>query len=241
MIDIHCHILPGIDDGAKTMEQALKMAQFAVEQGTTGIVFTPHIHPGRYENDRESIRQIFDLFRAEIKKINLKLQLGMAAEVRLSSELLKLFESSRIPFLGSIDSKDILLLEFPHGNIPDGSTNLVDWLIEQNCRVLIAHPERNKDVMRNPDILLPFLERNCLLQVTAGSLTGNFGSRAQEIAELLLAEDYVYILATDSHNLNHRTPDLMSGYLQAKRLVGDKAAHHLVYENPLSIVQSQLI
>jgi protein-tyrosine phosphatase len=237
--DIHCHLLPEIDDGSPDLEYSLAMARFAEAHGTTHMVVTPHIHPGRYDNDKAIIETTFRRFKQAVVDDGLKLQLGMAAEIRLSAEVLTLFAQKRIPFLGEADGQSTLLLELPHDQVPAGSENLVDWLIARQCRVMIAHPERNKEIMRNPDRLRPFLDRNCLTQVTAGSLVGCFGEIAQNIAEQFLIAGKIDVLATDSHNLKHRTPDLSEGYRRAVELIGEEAATKLVVDNPRSIVASQ--
>jgi protein-tyrosine phosphatase len=239
MYDIHCHLLPEIDDGSPDLAYSLEMARFAENHGTTHMVVTPHIHPGRYDNEKTIIEAMFIKFKQAVIDDGLKLQLGMAAEVRLSAEVLALFAGNKIPFLGTANGISTLLLELPHDQVPPGSENLVDWLEARKCRVMIAHPERNKEIMGNPDRLRPFLERGCLTQVTAGSLVGRFGEPAQTIAEQLLMQGKIDVLATDSHNLKHRTPDLSEGYRRAEELVGKEQALKLVIDNPKAIVASQ--
>jgi protein-tyrosine phosphatase len=237
--DIHCHLLPEIDDGSPNLANSLEMARFAEVHGTTHMVVTPHIHPGRYDNDKTIIEAAFLRFKQAIADDGLKLQLAMGAELRLSAEVLTLFAENKIPFLGEADGISTILLELPHDQVPPGSEKLVDWLNARQCRAMIAHPERNKEIMRKPDRLKPFLERGCLIQVTSGSLVGRFGKLAQNIAEKLLNDGKVDVLATDSHNLSHRTPDLSEGYRRAIELIGEEAATKLVMDNPKAIVGSQ--
>ena len=239
MYDIHCHLLPQIDDGSPSMEYSLDMARFAVEHGTTHMVVTPHIHPGRYDNDREGIAAVCQNFRQALSDADIPLVLGMAAEVRLSAEVMSLFQQHKIPFLGEAEGFTTLLLELPHDQVPPGSENLVDWLGERSCQAMIAHPERNKGIMRNPELLDRFIERGCLVQITAGSLVGKFGKQAQGIAEQLLLDGKVDVIASDSHNLTHRTPDLGAGFQRATELVGLLAATKLVIDNPRRITASQ--
>ena len=205
------------------------------------MVVTPHIHPGRYDNDKAIIKKSFQKFKQAVIDDGLKIKLGMAAEFRLSAEALTLFTEGKIPFLGEANGISTLLLEMPHDQVPLGSEKLLDWLSIRQCRVMIAHPECNKEIMRNPEKLKPFLDRGCLTQVTAGSLVGRFGKTAQDIAEQLLIEGKVDVLATDSHNLKHRTPDLSEGYRRAVELIGEDAATKLVFDNPKAIVGSQFI
>ncbi len=149
MIDIHCHLLPGIDDGAKTLTEALDMARIAVGNGIDYAVMTPHLHPGRYENTRSSTEQPLREFRAALRKELIPLQISAAAEVRLSPEILPLMEQNELPFLGEMDGNRIMLLEFPHSHITLGADKLIQKLLDNRIRPIIAHPERNKDVIRD--------------------------------------------------------------------------------------------
>jgi protein-tyrosine phosphatase len=239
MYDIHCHLLPGIDDGSPSLEYSLNMARFAVEHGTTHMVVTPHIHPGRYDNEKQSIEIAYQAFKLALKTSNIPLKIGMAAEVRVSAELLILFDQHKIPFLGKTDESVFMLLEMPHDQVPPGCEKLIDWLSERSCTAMIAHPERNKAIMHNTDLLKPLIQRGCLLQITAGSLVGQFGESAQKIAEEILLDGNVEVIASDSHNLTHRTPDISAGYQRAVELVGEIEARKLVIDNPRRITASQ--
>ncbi len=128
MIDIHCHMLPGIDDGAGDMHEALAMARAAYENGIRFSIVTPHIHPGRYENSVQTISSSLAQFKIALSKAGIPLKLGMAAEVRLSPEILPMLERDQIPFLGVLDGYRIMLLEFPHSHIPPGADRLVEKL-----------------------------------------------------------------------------------------------------------------
>ncbi|MCH7502498.1 MAG: hypothetical protein IIA10_03995 [Proteobacteria bacterium] len=117
MIDLHCHLLPGIDDGARTLVEALDMARIAVDNGIDHAVMTPHLHPGRYENTRSSTEKPLREFRAALRKEQIALEISVAAEVRLAIEILPLLEQDEVPFLGEMDGYRIMLLEFPHGHM----------------------------------------------------------------------------------------------------------------------------
>ena len=139
MIDLHCHLLPAIDDGPDSMEEAVAMARAAHEAGIQKAVLTPHLHLGRYENDSNSIRSAAQAFVAELKRRDIPLDIGYAAEVRICPELTGLIESGSVPFVGELDGKNILLLEFPHSHIPAGSENMIAWLLSHEVRPMIAH------------------------------------------------------------------------------------------------------
>lgn len=235
MIDLHCHLLPGIDDGAEDMATALALARMAMDGGTTHMVCTPHMHPGRYENTASSIAESLTGLRQALHEAGIPLQVGWAAEVRFDMEIMIKVPAGQIPFIGRWQDKDVMLLEFPHSEIPFGAERLTQWLLQRNVLPMIAHPERNKGVMRTPSRLKAFIDQGCLLQVTAGALVGRFGERAQEIAEELLRDDEVAVLASDAHNLEHRPPLLGEGFDQAVRLVGEVRAEALVLHNPWKI------
>ncbi len=238
MIDLHCHLLPGIDDGAPDLETALELARMAVAEGITHVVCTPHIHPGRYDNTPQTIAAALSQFTAGLRNAGIPLQVAAAAEVRFDMEIMLGVANGSVPFLGEWQGRKVLLLEFPHGELPFGAERLTKWLLQHNILPMIAHPERNKAVMRQPSRLKPFIEQGCLLQVTASSVAGHFGDAAQEVAHALLAEKQVTILASDAHNIKHRPPALRDGMQHAARIVGDLAAQKLVVDTPWQIAQT---
>lgn len=239
MIDIHCHLLPEIDDGPQSMAEALILVNFAIKNGIKKVVVTPHIHPGRYENDLLTIQEKFNDFKDMLKHRGFGLELGMAAEVRVCPEILPMLMQDRIPFLGVYQDYKIILLEFPHSHIPPGSDKLVKHLLNKGIKPMIAHPERNKDVMNDLTKISPFVDMGCLLQITAGSIAGKFGETCYESAKEMLIRNWVTVIASDGHNELHRPPDLLQGYKAAKLIMGADKAHELVNDTPLLIVQDQ--
>jgi len=237
MIDLHNHLLPGIDDGAPDLDTALALARIAVADGITHLVCTPHIHPGRYDNTPATIQAAQQQFVAGLKAAGIPLQVATAAEVRFGAELMQGIANGSIPFLGQWQGKQVLLLEFPHGEIPFAAERMTDWLLQRGILPMIAHPERNKGIMRAPSRLKPFIEQGCLLQVTAGSVAGSFGPAAQAIAHDLLKQGLVTILASDAHNIDYRPPILTEGLQQAAELVGEAKAEALVRQIPWQIAQ----
>src|SRR5258708_15303818 len=141
MIDLHCHFLPGIDDGAQTLADGIALAQAAVADGITYSVMTPHIDPGRYQNTRSTIETAFRDFRLALRKARVPLHIGMAAEVRLSPDIVALLSQNELAFLGELDGHRIMLLEFPHSHIPPGADKLIERLLKERIKPLIAHPE----------------------------------------------------------------------------------------------------
>jgi len=236
MIDLHCHLLPGVDDGPETMEEAVALAAHAVRSGIVRAVVTPHIHGGRYYNELASIAADLDRFRAELERRNIPLKLGLGGEVRLDEEIIAMVMEQRVPFLGERDGYRIMLLELPHSHIPVGSDKFVAWLLKQKVRPMIAHPERNKDVHIDINRITPLVSMGCLLQVTAGSVTGNFGEPSRQRAVQLLERGWVTILASDAHNLAYRPPELEPGRCAAAKVIGEEESWKLVRASPLAIV-----
>ncbi len=236
MIDLHCHLFPGIDDGPETLAEALAMARLAVADGIARSVVTPHLHVGRWENDRARIEAAASAFRAALNEAGIALDIGFAAEVRASYDILPLIEEDRVPFLGTLGAQRVMLLEFPHGQVPVGSDKLVDWLLAHTVLPLIAHPERNKDLMRDPERLGAFTAAGCLVQVTADALDGGFGERSRVCAVGFLERGWVNVIASDAHDCEARPPRISRGLAVARSVVGDAAAQEMVQGLPLRIV-----
>ncbi len=235
MIDLHNHLLPGIDDGAEDVETSIELARMAVADGISHLVCTPHIHPGRFDNTPDSIAQALAAFRQALDEKGIDLGVSSAAEVRFGLELMEGIALGTVPFLGEWQGDKVLLLEFPHGDIPFGAEKLTRWMIDRKVRPMIAHPERNKAIMKSRVKLKPFLDQGCLLQVTAGSVAGRFGEQARSVAHELLQEGKVTILASDAHNRSHRPPLLREAVHMAAQLIGDKEAAALVTTTPWAI------
>ena len=172
MIYIHCHLLPGIDDGPRDEAEALMLAQALVQDGVTHVVCTPHVFPGRYANNRRSIAEAFAAFRRRLLEADIDLGLSFAGEVRLGPEVIALLERDEIPFLGvQSDGRKTMLLELPDGQIPVGADRLVDRLLNHGVRPIIVHPERNRMVMDDPRRMTAFARMGCRMQLTAASLS----------------------------------------------------------------------
>ena len=183
MIDIHNHYLPDIDDGAATLEESMLLARQAVDQGIHRVVCTPHYHPGRYDWQLPQLQQSLSGLEVGIQREGLPLQLAYAVEVRFSDEILIDLKRGKIPFLGQWQGSEALLLELPHNQVPVGVEGLLKWLLKEGIQPIIAHPERNKAIMRDIRRVEVLIKAGALLQVTAGALLGDFGEPACDIAQ----------------------------------------------------------
>ncbi|WP_426357583.1 tyrosine-protein phosphatase [Pseudocolwellia sp. HL-MZ19] len=241
MIDIHSHILPGIDDGAKNLGEAFDMLRMAIDQGVTTQVLTPHIHIGRFNNTKQHIEQEFIKFQEQADSANLAIKLQLGAELRIGPEIMQLITTGNVPWLGEFQNKKTFLLEFPRTEVPFGSDNLVKWLLSKDCLPIIVHPERNSTFLNNRDKLQTFIDLGCPLQITASSLTGKFGSDVQQMTEELLEADEVSAIASDCHNLKGRAPDLLAGLEQAKKIINIRKALKLVQTTPQELIANSLL
>jgi protein-tyrosine phosphatase len=236
VIDIHCHLLPGIDDGAATIEQSLALARYAVADGITHMVVTPHIQLGAYDNSLATISAAFELFVAGLEKSGIELNVAMAAEVRLCPEMLPMLEQENLPLFVSPEGKQTLLLELPHSHVPPGTEQALKCLLAQDVGIVIVHPERNKEIMLDCNKVEAFIGLGCMLQLTSGSVSGRFGNPPRMAAEYMLQHGWVDLLASDAHNLQFRPPQLSDGKRAAAAIIGEDKAHELIFENPWKVV-----
>jgi len=236
MIDIHSHILPGVDDGARDLEQSLSMLRMAVENGVQIQVLTPHIQPCRYKNTPDSLNKAFSDFMGHVQAENIPIELRISTEVRIGSEILGILQQDSFPWLGEWEGRKVFLLEFPQNCIPANSINLIHWLIKRNRLPMIVHPERNSEIQDNEEKLNPFIDSGCLVQITAGSLDSHFGEKAKATALSLIKKDVVTAIASDCHNLIHRPPNLQLGFQIVSSLIGKEKARELVFDNPEKIL-----
>jgi protein-tyrosine phosphatase len=236
VIDLHCHFLPGIDDGPETLAQALDLARTAVADGITHSVLTSHVHPERYPNQRRNLEVATAEFAAHLVEANIPLQVRVGGEARLCPEMIDLLATDQVPFLGEVEGYRILLLEFPHQMIPVGSMRFIDSLLKRNIRPLIAHPERNKVITTHIDKVREFTEAGCWLQLTAGSLVGRFGPQAERAAFGLIDKGWDCLAATDAHNLQNRPPLLSEARDVLRQRYGEAVAQSMVQDKPAHIL-----
>jgi len=239
LVDLHSHILPGLDDGARTIDETIALAKQSVQEGVTHMVCTPHVHPSVFDNTESTIQEAFEAAVDAIHQHNIPLKMAYAAEVRLSIEIIEWIQAKSIPFLGSLDNKKVLLLELPHSHIPAGTDNLVNWLTNQGIQPVIPHPERNREIMANYEKVRWLKNLGCLFQMTAGAVTGRFRKESEDIAWRMLEDDLVTYVASDLHNLHKRPNDMGTAYKKVKEVIGQTKAQMLFQNVPAHITQSK--
>jgi len=237
MIDLHCHLLPGIDDGAPDLATSLRMARMAIADGVTFTACTPHIYPGLYENTGPAIRRAVAALQTELAEAGIPLQLTHGADTHLTPDLATGLRQGRV--LALHDSR-YFLLEPPHHVAPPRLTGIVFELLAADYIPVITHPERLSWIEDHYATFIDLARQGAWLQVTAGSLTGRFGEAARYWGERLLDEGWVHLLATDSHGADRRPPLLAEGRQAAERWVGVEEAMHLVETRPQGILDNRL-
>jgi protein-tyrosine phosphatase len=238
MIDLHCHLLPGVDDGAQNDSDSIALFKIAIADGITHMTLTPHVQPGRYENTRNNLLPHFEKLQTLLKEQQLDINIAIAGEVRLCAEVLGLYTTQDLPFIGKLEDKSVMLLELPHEGIPPGSDKLVDWLMDRNILPMIVHPERNKAVRRDITKIAPFIEKGCLFQLTAMSITRKFGEPAYNIAHQFLNNGWASIVASDAHNTNRRPPILSEAYDTVSKQYNNDLANSLFIDTPKQIISA---
>lgn len=237
LIDLHCHLLPGVDDGPRTLSDSLALARLFVKDGIDLAVATPHLMPRTAKKVWPMIVSTHAAFQQALREHGIPLEVRLAAEVRISGELVTLASNQQVPILGYINQKPVLLLEFPHtDSLPHGADQLMGWLIHQGTIPLIAHPERHKTFQRHPDRLSTFMELGCLFQVTAGSLLGQFGDSARDLAVSLLDADLITVLASDAHDVAARPPTLSPTFRLVCERKNERVARRLLHEVPAQMI-----
>lgn len=237
MIDIHTHILPGIDDGAKELSDSLALLKLAQNDGITHMVATPHIHMGRFNNKIDQIYADLKSLKQQALAHGIKVKLAAAAEVRLDVELMALVMANKLPFIGKIANTHVLLLELPHSHMPQGYDKFIQWLAKQNIRVIIPHPERNRDIQSNLYYLEHLKQLGCDFQLTASSIEGEWGESAQAISLHMLKEGLVSYVASDAHSVKRRPPILSHAKNTVAQLIGEEQATALFVTNPLQLTE----
>ncbi|WP_024590398.1 MULTISPECIES: CpsB/CapC family capsule biosynthesis tyrosine phosphatase [unclassified Pseudoalteromonas] len=238
MIDIHSHILPGIDDGAKDLSDSLALLNIAQNDGITHMVATPHIHIGRFNNSASQLYSELANLKAQALVNNIGIKLAVAAEVRLDVELMSLVLSNKLPFIGTLNSVNYLLLELPHSHVPQGYDKFINWLAKQNIKVIIPHPERNRDIQANPFYIERLKQLGCEFQLTASSIEGAWGETAKNISIDMLEKGLVTYVASDAHSVKRRPPILSKAKKIVEELIGQNDAHHLFFTNPKRLTES---
>lgn len=235
MIDLHSHILPGIDDGAKTLDVSLEMARIAVADGIHTMACTPHIYPGMYVNNGPDIQKAVSALQSELDRENIPLKLVVGADVHLVPGLLEGLRDGRVP---TLHGSRYFLLEPSHTTPPPRLEESVFNLIAAGYTPIITHPERLTWVETHYPTFLRLIEHGAWMQITAGALGGTFGRRAKYWGERFLGEGHTHLIASDAHSTGRRLPRLSEARELAERELGRDEARRLVEGRPQAVLSN---
>ncbi|MDQ0413820.1 tyrosine-protein phosphatase [Mesobacillus stamsii] len=209
MVDLHCHILAGIDDGAQTMADSVDMARAAVDEGIDTIIATPHHKNGRYENSKQAIIEKTDELNAVLKTEGIPLHILPGQEPAIHGELVT---GMTLGEVSTLNFSRYLFIELPAGHVPRYTDQLL-YDVQVNGKIpVIVHPERNQEIIERPDILYQLIKNGALSQLTAASVCGRFGKRVKTFSEQLIEANLAHFIASDAHNTNKRAFYMTEAY-----------------------------
>ncbi|MCM3111988.1 tyrosine-protein phosphatase [Lederbergia lenta] len=236
MIDIHCHILPGIDDGSDNFTESLLMARQAEKEGIRTIIATPHHQNGRYNNMKadiiEKTVELNDYLQAE----NVKVEILPGQETRIYGELLEDYDAGEILTLANISN--YLFIELPSNHVPGYTDQLCFDTQMQGLTPVIVHPERNSELIEHPDKLYKLVKNGVATQITAGSFTGYFGKKIQKFTFDLIESNLTHFLASDAHNTTKRCFKMEEAYELLKKKYGTDSLYYFM-DNAELIVEGK--
>lgn len=235
MIDLHVHILPGLDDGARTMEDAIEMAALAMESGVKRLVATPHSNQrGRFENyDSEMLRQAYGQLQQALHTEGLSIPVDLGMEIFASEDLKEQVAKKRLFGLGC---SQVYLMEFPFEAEPMWIGQRLEDMMDLGVRPLMAHPERYFCVQEYPGLVYDWIQLGCLTQLNRGSAFGRFGRQAKLAAEHLLDNDLITCIASDAHSPYMRTTYMEDIRNYIEEQYGENTAYRLLCDNPKRIL-----
>jgi protein-tyrosine phosphatase len=233
VIDIHCHILPKVDDGPTSWDTSLEMCRMAAEDGIEHIVATPHANE-RFQYNRRHLASNLEYLKALVGMVP---RLSLGCDFHLSYDNLQ--EVLISPERYTIEDSHYLLVELSNYSIPSQINECFTRMADVGITPVITHPERNPILQETQQRVLEWVDQGCAVQVTASAITGMWGQKVVRAAEWLLERDAVHVLATDAHDTKHRIPALSAAREKVAKLCGDEVARALVDDNPRAIISDK--
>lgn len=238
VIDLHAHLLPGVDDGPRTLEEAVRMAEVASAGGTRVVVTTPHMQPAGYPfrpSEEELIAKLEEL-RSALQKRDIPLRILLGSEILFSVDIVeRLRQKLALPLADS----PYVLVELAGDEVPYGFEDRLFDLQLEGYMPILAHPERHPAFQRNPLLILPLIDRGVFMQITGGSLLGQFGRASQITAEELVLRGLVHLMASDGHSPVGRPPVMERARVRLAELAGPEAAAWITKEAPTRVLAGE--
>lgn len=238
MIDIHCHILPGTDDGSKDLDMSIKMAKAAVDEGITHIIATPHHNNGQYLNvKQEIINKVARLNEALVNQ-QIPLTILPGQETRIYGEILEDYDNGEILSLNNTGK--YIFIELPSNHVPRYTEQLLFDIQLKGLTPIIVHPERNQEIIENPDKLYQFVKKGAITQVTGSSVAGYFGKKIKKFSLQLIEANLTHFIASDAHNLSGRSFKMREAYGVVEKEFGMNGVY-LFKENAELLIENKTI
>lgn len=237
MIDIHCHILPGVDDGAADLEESLAMVRLAAESGVTRIVATPHFH-----GEEESMQMLprvlsrLNTLKREVKRFELPVTIHPGVEILCTPQTPSLAQQGKLPTIGN---SRYILTEFFFDETLEYMELMLDQLTRWGYQPVVAHPERYQAVQRRPQVMQRWFAKGYILQLNKGSILGSFGTRAETTATDLLKRGLAHVIASDAHHADFRTTHMSAIAAWGREYLGEEYTSILLQKNPGQILQGK--
>ena len=238
MVDLHCHLLPGIDDGSNSMDISLRLAREATENGVTHALLTPHHMNGCYVNHKQDVIRRTKEFQEQINAHNIPLTVFPGQEVRINGQLLEALDKDDILFADTAGK--YMMLEFPDDDVPHYTNQMIFDLQQRRIIPVIVHPERNTKIMAEPDLIYRLLEKGCLSQITASSYVGTFGKKVENFSRQLIEAGQGYVFASDAHDLPGRKYEMRQAFEKLQHEFGKDLVNQ--YEsNAQAIINGEVV
>ncbi|MFE8698115.1 tyrosine-protein phosphatase [Cytobacillus sp. FJAT-53684] len=238
MIDIHCHILSGVDDGSKDLNDSLELAKAAVKEGIHTIIATPHHKNGSYENPKQAILQKVDELNKLLTKEKIPLSILPGQEPRIYGELLADYHKDEILTLAN--GGQYLFIELPSGNVPRYTEQLLFDIQMAGLTPIIVHPERNQELIERPDVLYQLVKKGALTQITASSVAGYFGKKIKRFTSQLIDANLTHFVSSDAHNIQNRSFKMIEGLDEIEKQYGVDMVY-LFTENAELLIEGKAV
>ena len=237
MVDIHAHILPGVDDGAVSMDESIEMLRISADSGVDTIVATPHLMPGRYMMKAEERDKLISELQVQVTQHGVDMQILPGRECHLSPEIFDSEEDLKKMTIN--DAGRYVLVEPPFLEFPDYVDQMIFEFQVRGITPVLAHIERYSEVIHNPHFILKYIQKDCLTQVNVGSIAGKYGPDVQETSHILLRHRMAHIIASDAHS-PHSMP-LGDGFSIVEEMVGSEEAANLLDIRPHAVVNGKMV